>query len=132
MVDILLVAFYKRHSYDMHVRPFFYVLKILANPTSVVRIWMDILEGGHYTTLIGQTTLVIRQLAIVCCMLIIAIFCRGMTHLDVSSCALVHGDELCKLLRNHAPNLIALDMFRVQNLTARGVFHLANLAKLQV
>ena len=58
-------------------------------------------------------------------------FCRGITHLDVSSCALVHGDELCKLLRNHAPNLIALDMFRVQNLTARGVFHLANIEKLQ-
>lgn len=55
----------------------------------------------------------------------------GLTHLDVSSCALVHGDELCKMLRNHAPNLISLDMFRVQNLTARGVFHLANLAKLQ-
>ena len=68
---------------------------------------------------------------IICITTIIYFLCRGLTHLDVSSCALVHGDELCKMLRNHAPNLISLDMFRVQNLTARGVFHLANLAKLQ-
>jgi hypothetical protein len=54
-----------------------------------------------------------------------------LTHLNVSSCGHLHGDELCKLLKNHAPNLVSLEMFRVQNLSARGVFHLAHLVKMR-
>ncbi len=57
--------------------------------------------------------------------------CSRLTHLNVSSCGLLHGDELCKLLKNHAPHLVALEMFRIQNLTSRGVFHIAKLIHLQ-